>query len=715
MRTIFFVFFLFSILNVYAQNFYIAFTGTGATTIISSVKVENLSSGESITLNGEDVLHLSGNLGISLTENTNSSVLKIYPNPMSESSILRISAPVSGDALISIYEITGKPIAQIHSYLNKNELEFRLSGAGNGLFLISIIGNSYNISGKFLCDRTGNGDLKIEKINNPLEQGPERFAKKDDKVSVDTVDMKFTSGNRLKFTALAEDCGRIIVDKPMQNKTLNFNFISCTDGENYHYPVVDIGNQVWMSENLKTTYFNDSSTIFYNGKDANWNGLKTPGYCMYNHDFSNLLTYGALYNWYTVNSGKLCPIGWHIPSAEEWAALTNYLKGWTAAGGKLKETGYSHWMDPNLNSTDEFGFGSLPGGMRYEDGRFVEKGESGFWWSSSVVKEDTSQIWTRLMEYDNGFLDTRYSSRSVGLSARCLIGSAPTVSTSEINAITSNSATIGGNVSFDGNSVVTERGVFWGTTPNPELTGIKLQIDNGTGLFFKNISGLTENTIYYLKAYAINSTGINYGAELNFKTLMTVADTNGNVYNTVVIGTQTWMVENLKTTSLNDSTLILNISDGVEWLNLTTPGYCWNNSDTTNIETYGLLYNWYAVNTGKLCPAGWHIPNDEDWIILREFLGGESIAGGKLKESGITHWNEPNIDATNETGFTSLPGGAASEMMEFIDFLREGYWWSSTYHEPFINVVQMSFSWGLMNNNVWFNMNNGASVRCVKD
>ena len=137
-----------------------------------------------------------------------------------------------------------------------------------------------------------------------------------------------------------------------------------------------------------------------------------------------------------------------------------------------------------------------------------------------------------------------------------------------------------------------------------------------------------------------------------------IADIDGNIYNTVIIGTQVWMKENLKATKLNDGTNILLETDNATWISLTDPAYCWYNNDASSYKnTYGALYNWFTVETGKLCPTGWHVPSDAEWFTLIDFLGGESVAGGKLKEIGNTHWNSPNTGATDEYGFTAITLG----------------------------------------------------------
>ena len=136
-----------------------------------------------------------------------------------------------------------------------------------------------------------------------------------------------------------------------------------------------------------------------------------------------------------------------------------------------------------------------------------------------------------------------------------------------------------------------------------------------------------------------------------------ITDIDGNVYDTVVIGSQEWTVQNLKTTKLNDGTAIPEVTDNSAWAALTTPGRCAYNNDPANRTIYGELYNWYAVGIGNLAPAGWRVPTDADWTTLTTYLGGLTVAGGKLKESGTTHWHSPNTSGTNEVGFSALPGG----------------------------------------------------------
>lgn len=194
-----------------------------------------------------------------------------------------------------------------------------------------------------------------------------------------------------------------------------------------------------------------------------------------------------------------------------------------------------------------------------------------------------------------------------------------------------------------------------------------------------------------------------------------ITDIDGNTYNVIKIGFQCWMDENLTATKYNDGSDIPLVTDQSAWGNLTSPGYCWYNNDPVTGNTYGALYNWHTVNTGNLCPNGWRVPSIEDWELLISYVGDINIVGGKLKETGTEHWNYPNTGATNETGFTALPGGIR-ELTEFDRIRNYGHWWSAT---PSVTTNQ---AWYVMitTGGAYIQLNSylmkyGFSVRCMKD
>jgi uncharacterized protein (TIGR02145 family) len=195
-----------------------------------------------------------------------------------------------------------------------------------------------------------------------------------------------------------------------------------------------------------------------------------------------------------------------------------------------------------------------------------------------------------------------------------------------------------------------------------------------------------------------------------------VEDIDGNVYKTVTVGTQVWMAENLKTTKYNDGTDIPSVTNNDEWAKLTTPAYSWYNNDASaNKKDYGALYNWYAVGTNKLCPTGWHVSTDAEWMALALFLDGNSKAGGKLKEKGTKHWRTPNTEATGESGFKAFPGGYRSFQGAFNYFGISGYWWSSTkYNESTSLFWNLRYKYGYVYK-FRSEKTTGFSVRCIKE
>ena len=266
-------------------------------------------------------------------------------------------------------------------------------------------------------------------------------------------------------------------------------------------------------------------------------------------------------------------------------------------------------------------------------------------------------------------------------------------------------------------------GIFIYTPP----VGAQLGIGNDQELkvdFYPTVAGYR----YATKTVMINvlpslkpTNGLTTAVFNSSKTYGTMTDQDGNVYKTITIGTQTWMAENLRTTKFRDGSDIPNICYGI-W-SYGTGAYCsYNgNTDPVFIATYGRLYNWYIItNPHNLAPAGWHVPSDADWTTLINELGGESVAGDKMKEAGTTHWSAPNASATNESGFTGLPGGMrpANGPDPFFNFFGVcGYYWSST--EPGPNYAVAYHFWLTSNNASVYHYDvfkaEGYSIRLVKD
>ncbi len=301
-------------------------------------------------------------------------------------------------------------------------------------------------------------------------------------------------------------------------------------------------------------------------------------------------------------------------------------------------------------------------------------------------------------------------------------GTLAVIVTSVVDVVTPISATCSGNITADEGSAPTERGVCWSTEPEPDITDNKASGEAGPGEFSILMTGLTPQTTYYARAYAVNKAGTAYGEEISFTTpedhsgeTGTVTDIDGNVYQTIGIGSQYWTIGNLKTTQFNDGTPIPFANDNLAWESLAGPGYCYYYGDPLYLEVFGALYNWYAVVSSKLPPAGWHVPTDAEWIILETYLGGISIAGGKLKETGTEYWMAPNFEATNETGFGARAGGIRTEDGTF-DQVNEtsNFWTNSSASNKLAWYRSMDYSTsGITKESI--SVNFGLSVRLVKD
>ncbi len=507
----------------------------------------------------------------------------------------------------------------------------------------------------------------------------------------------------------------------------NLTYGTVTDVDGNIYKTINIGTQTWMAENLRSTHYRNGETIPEITDYSTWTQLDflTKGaYCNYRNTRSNdtISTFGRLYNWSAVNDLRsLAPIGWHVPSDSEWTVLTTYLG--SEAGAKLKEKGNTHWLVLNKEATNESGFTAIPGGYRINN-TFYEFGNSGYWWSSTDYNTGDGYIlyaWYRGMGCRNNTVDRFWEPKELCYSVRCIKDATPrfpTITTSQVFAVTNTTATSGGQITSEGGSPVISRGVCWSTNPNPTTANNHTSEGTGTGSFTSLITGLLPGATYYLRAYAVNSVaGTVYGNEFSFITYQgTVTDIDGNVYNTIQIGTQVWMAENLKTTKYRNGDLIGTTTPAtLDILDQSAPKYQWANGGNDNrVATYGRLYTWYAVNDSRnICPIGWHVPSDAEWTALTTYLGGESIAGGKLKEAGTIHWISPNTGATNNSRFTALPGGSRSWSGVFGGY--DGYWWSFTEYSTASAWFRLMYYDASNVFRTYSNKRDGCSVRCIKD
>lgn len=338
---------------------------------------------------------------------------------------------------------------------------------------------------------------------------------------------------------------------------------------------------------------------------------------------------------------------------------------------------------------------------------------------------------------------TSYGPQEFFLTTSCV--AAPRVITDDITGLTTTSVICGGNVYDDGGETVVDKGICWSTTPNPDIYSNRIPAGTGTGAFpGVTITGLSPGTTYYVRAYGTNdSNKTGYGEVKRFRTWDgSVTDFDGNVYGTVVIGSQTWMAENLKSVHFADGTPIPQVHNHTTWQQMDTTlafACSWFFGDTTLWNNYGVLYTWAAAMNGAeassyypsgvkgVCPDGWHLPSDVEWKTLEIQLGmGEAESekidvfrgtneGGKLKDTRELFWSTPNTGATNESGFTAIGSGIRSLNSSYDHLDTRSYYWTTDENLPTHAMMrELRHNYEAIYRS-GFEKKNGMSVRCVKD
>lgn len=523
-------------------------------------------------------------------------------------------------------------------------------------------------------------------------------------------------GNEVSFTTLA----------PTGDGQPCPNMVTMTDYDGNVYNTVKIGEQCWMKENLRTSHYA--------------NGAEVSNRSMPAGDPANVAAYGYLYNWSEVMNGAtatnaspsgvqgICPAGWHVPSAAEWSQLTDYLSSSSAYGCDNMVNAIakslaseSEWTtsyvscavgnDPLQNNFT--GFSAMPAGSS----SYNDFGQMAYFWSTTSQGGSNAKNFALYYNQESAYQQEMYT--GTGMSVRCVRGlgaSVASVTTAAVSNLTDVTVTCGGNVTDYGGATVTERGICWGTSHNPTTTGSHTASGDGIGEFSLSVSDLTPSTVYYVRAYAVNATGTSYGAEVSFQTLSnspyasandgqpcvgnpTVTDFDGNVYNTVQIGNQCWMKENLRVTHYANATAIPDGTNGA------FPSRYNPYGDASQVTTYGLLYNWYAVMNGAsssnlspsnvqgVCPTGWHVPSDVEWQQMIDYVRSQNayLCGGSTSKyakalAANTLWNTSTTNCAvgndlaqnNLTGFSALPAGYRNSGGGFSNTGTNAAFWTTS-------------------------------------
>lgn len=308
----------------------------------------------------------------------------------------------------------------------------------------------------------------------------------------------------------------------------------------------------------------------------------------------------------------------------------------------------------------------------------------------------------------------------------------PTIKTVDVSNVQYNQVTVTGSIASDGGGEIFERGICWSKESNPTTSDMLVKdATNESDVFSVDIKSLSSNRPFYVRAYAINSKGISYGEVLSFTLWLnepdeSLTDIDNNSYQTVRIGEQIWMKENLKATHYRngDPITYITLQEDALWINTTSGGYCAYNDNLTNVQNYGYLYNGFAVfDDRSICPKGWHIPGKEEWQTLVYYLGGTNTAGNLLKSS--EGWDNSNFHSNVLSGFTALPGGMRWHALP--DRTYTEYWgidkqtWFAASDQYAINGIDYMWYSNIMDESEWARVSDntiktcGHSIRCIKD
>lgn len=442
--TIFFVFVGF--INLSAQNYQISFNGTGASSSVESVKVENLTQCTEINISGTDILNLSTEVGVDELSYEPLNSLQIYPNPSNGTCFIDFMVYLSGNVMIKIYDISGKEVLSSSEYASQGYCTYKITGLESGMFFIKIESEYFSYTSKIvnnISKERQSQSVCLEPVSGYLREIVETnpVTMKNTKA---VINMQYNEGDLLKFTGKSGVYSTVNMLTPTQSQTVIFTFIPCTDANGNNYSVVKIGDQWWMAENLNSgTYVPITIPQAAGTKFCmNINGVEDPSCSM-----------GGLYEWNVLmqetdpcnGSGAppndvcsspikgMCPNGWHIPSHYEWTTLArdagtdfgaleynSTLGVGVDEGGHLKMNCTTMWWDPNEAATNSTGFSGIPGGDTW-DGVFEDFGQSSYFWTSSATFNIyTYNPWVYALNYSVQFVGRSQYFIENGFSCRCI-------------------------------------------------------------------------------------------------------------------------------------------------------------------------------------------------------------------------------------------------------------------------------------------------------
>jgi len=402
--------------NANSQQINLSFVGSADAHTLDSVIVVNMNTLENVTLNGTDALLLSENTNVIKINDTNKGV-NIFPNPSADVFNIEFSTENVSLTVFSITDITGKMVYNKNTELNKGIHHLQISSLTKGIYFVAIKNTETVLSSILISESDQSGQVKVQLSTKSIKDACSK------PVSRSIVSMEYHTGERLMFVGFAENMKMATTFVPIIDAEIQLNFHSALDGDFNQYTTVEIGNQVWFAENLKTSKFTDES-IISNVTDNNlWNQAVGPAMCWFNNQEANANLYGGLYNWLTLDPAlngdrNVCPAEWHVASLSDWTELINYAGGLENAGAKLRTTGIGMWPSPNSEATNEFAFSIVPAGNRYFEGMFYSLNSVSLIWTGTP-SDNTNANYVYFPPNSSSILSGT-SEKLQGFSIRCI-------------------------------------------------------------------------------------------------------------------------------------------------------------------------------------------------------------------------------------------------------------------------------------------------------
>lgn len=435
---------LFLLISARGQGYILSFEGVGLSNHIDTVRIENLTQGTHLIVSGSELVHLVDQVATTNTLILIQPQLLVYPNPFNNICTIEYVSKSAGTTWIQLFDMKGQSVEKVEYNLPSGAHTFQLSGLSCGMYTIRIQSPTNYYASRLLSLGTPVSDHTINYLGENTAKLNSNIQKSANAENV----MYYTAGNLLKITGKSGKYSTIVMDRPSESKTITFDFMACTDADGNNYPVVKIGNQWWMAENLKTTTFSSGKSIPLVEDDSSWKNLATSdkAYCYYENNKEYAHPYGLLYTWSAAMNGEpssdsnpshvqgIAPSGWHLPGDREWLDLEMalgmsydeaWLVGWrgTDEGSAMKST--EGWFSEG-NGTNRSGFSALPGGIRDEYGMFHKLGILTQFWSATEYMNMQHLAFNRMLSYDHsgvGWFKAAHFygyPKTYGFSVRCV-------------------------------------------------------------------------------------------------------------------------------------------------------------------------------------------------------------------------------------------------------------------------------------------------------